>query len=75
MYTVWVTSYYTDIFPYHTLLLHSVFSMSKGTVTMDTTDATHAHMINPLFHVYKKISLVVKGIIALVPAALVQFVP
>ena len=28
--------------------------MSKGTVTMDTTDATHAHMINLLFRAYRK---------------------
>lgn len=40
MYTVWVTSYFADIFPYRTPLLQSAFSMSKGTVTMETTDAT-----------------------------------
>ena len=56
MYTVWVTSYYTDIFPYthvYTPLLLSTFSMSKDTVTMDTTNATHVHMINLLFHRYR----------------------
>ena len=45
MYTVWVTSNYAEIFPYHTPLSHSAFSMSKGTATMDTIDATHTHKI------------------------------
>ena len=57
MYIVWVTSYYTDVFPYHTPLEHSAFSMSKGTVTTDTTNVTYAHVIS---HV-QEISLVVKA--------------
>ena len=35
-------------------ITHHAFSMSKGTVTTDTTNAMHAHMINLLFHVYRK---------------------
>lgn len=39
-YTVWVTSYNADTFPHRTTSLHRAFSMSVGTVTMDTTDTT-----------------------------------
>ena len=48
--------HYTDIFfPYRRPLLHSAFSMSKGIVTMDTTCATHVHMmINLLFPANRK---------------------
>ena len=42
-------------FSYRTPLLQSAFSMSKGTVTTDTTDAKDVHnMINLLFHAYRK---------------------
>ena len=62
MYTVWVTSYYADIFPYRTPLSHSAFSMYKSTVTTDTTDTTHVHNYDKsIISCVQEISLIVKA--------------
>ena len=73
MYTVWLTSYCGGIFPYHTPLLHSAFSLPSSIITIDTMAATHAHMINQLPHTGNIAHC--QGSIALVPVALVQYVP
>ena len=58
-------------FAYHTPLLYNAFSMSNGIVTMETTDATHAHIT--IFHAHNTRC---QGSIALVPAsAHVQYIP
>ena len=55
------------------LLKYYSFSMSKGTVTMDTTNTTHAQNYDKS-HI-QEVSLVVKVYgIALIPAATMQYV-
>ena len=54
-YTVWFTSYCGGIFPYSTPVIAQCISMSSSTITMDTSDATHAHiMIKQSLTVYRK---------------------
>ena len=61
-----------DILPHCTSLLHCAFSMSKGTVTTDSSNVTH--VLQLYFTLTENITCC-QGNITLVPVTFVQYVP